>query len=106
MVDMPLLEYASMSFLRERIGLDVPETQLDILARDRYVFGAKRFDRDVDSPIHSIFANSLFNVDKIKAIRDSRKTPIPTLISQPSYANFRLVMNRIAASFLCECWPI
>ena len=71
-VDTALLEYCSMRFLEEKLGLRIPELQLIPLGHHRHAFAVKRFDRVSSKPAHFVSANSVFHLDKVRRMSDSR----------------------------------
>lgn len=87
LVNVPLLEYCSMSFLRENLGLHVPEVKLLSLG-DHDAFAIRRFDKNV----HFISANSLFNQERIRMIEDSKYNPY-------SYCNLATLIRKHCVDF-------
>lgn len=95
LVDVPLLEYASMQFLRQRLGIQTPRTKL-IKLGSKHAFAIERFDHVDAGPQHFISANSLFNQEKIRLIKDSRLNPY-------SYCNLARIMQKHCADFSNDC---
>lgn len=88
LVDIPRLEYATLSLLKNA-GWPVPDVQLKDLGAGRSALLVRRFDRDPARPVHFISANSLFNLSRLRPIRDSRKNPY-------SYVNLAGILRRHA----------
>lgn len=91
LVDVPLLEYCSMQFLKDVLGLNVPETRL-INVGGKNAFAIVRFDGAANSPKHFISANSLFNQDRIRPIEDSKRNPY-------SYCNLASIIRKHCSNF-------
>ncbi|MEX1213548.1 type II toxin-antitoxin system HipA family toxin [Saccharospirillum sp.] len=90
LVDIPRLEYATLALLKDA-GWPVPEVQLKALGAGRSALLVRRFDRDPAQPVHFISANSLFNLARLRPIRDSLKNPY-------SYVNLAGILRRQAAN--------
>lgn len=95
LVDLPRLEFASLQ-LMQHVGFDVPEITLRDLGAGRTAFLSRRFDRESQRPVHFISANSLFNMDRLRPVRDSLKNPY-------SYVNFANIIRRHAANPERDC---
>jgi serine/threonine-protein kinase HipA len=70
-LDIPRLEYASMTFIRDRLGLNVPDCELIELSNGKSVFKIARFDENK----HFASAYSLINQDRVREIRDAKFNP-------------------------------
>lgn len=94
LVDVPLLEYCSMQFLKSELGLDVPDTRL-IPVGDKNAFGIVRFDGEDTVPKHFISAHSLFNQDRIRPIEDSKRNPY-------SYCNLASIIRKHCVNYKAD----
>ena len=95
LVDLPRLEFAALRLMKNA-GFDVPEIALRDLGGGRTAFLSRRFDREPQRPVHVISANSLFNIDRLRAVRDSLKNPY-------SYINLANIIRRHAADPERDC---
>lgn len=94
LVDMPLLEYCSALFLSQKLGINIPPVKL-IQIGGRHAFAVQRFDHGDQGPKHFISANSLFNQDKIRLVKDSRLNPY-------SYCNLAKQIRQHCADFKAD----
>lgn len=94
-MDFPRLEYATMQLMRSA-GFNVPEVRLKLLGQGRTAFMIKRFDRDHGHPVHFISAHSLFNIDRLRRVRDSRYNPY-------SYVNLARILRKHASQPQKDC---
>lgn len=94
LLDMPLLEYCSMLFLKKHLQLNIPEIRLIAMGKT-HAFAIKRFDGSTQQPKHFISANSLFNQDRIRLITDSRRNPY-------SYCNLASLIRKHCKNYLAD----
>lgn len=94
-VDLPRLEYATMT-LMQTAGFHVPEVRLHELGSGQTAFMIRRFDRILGRPVHFISANSLFHLERLRTVRDSRHNPY-------SYVNLARLLRRHAATPEKDC---
>jgi len=94
-MDFSRLEYATMQLMGDA-GLDVPEVRLKPLGQGRAAFMIKRFDRGPGHPVHFISAHSLFNIDRLRSVRDSRYNPY-------SYVNLARILRQHAGQPQRDC---
>lgn len=95
LVDLPRLEFATLQLMKHA-GFFVPEIALRDLGSGRTAFLSRRFDREPKRPTHFISANSLFNIDRLRPVRDSLKNPY-------SYVNLANIIRRHAADPERDC---
>jgi serine/threonine-protein kinase HipA len=96
LVDMARLEYATMSFLRDVLHLRVGDVRLFELGPGKVAYGIRRFDCEPGRPVHFISAHSLFNVEAVRLIRDSRRNAY-------SYINLAGLLRKHAHDFRADC---
>ncbi|WP_347330836.1 type II toxin-antitoxin system HipA family toxin [Marinimicrobium locisalis] len=89
-VDLPRLEYATMR-LMQTAGFHVPEVRLHELGSGQAAFMIRRFDRLPSRPVHFISANSLFHLERLRTVRDSRHNPF-------SYINLARLLRHHASA--------
>src|SRR5690606_6725914 len=70
----PQLEYATMSLLKNVVGLNVPEVKLYSISRNKKCYFIERFDRRGE-PCHFISAYSLFNQDRLRGYESGYDDP-------------------------------
>lgn len=86
--NVPLVEYSTMKLLKA-FGLNVPDLQLIALGDDTHALLIERFDKFPARPVHFISANSLFNIPRIRTVRDSKLNPY-------SYINLARILRKYA----------
>ncbi|MFT5082681.1 MAG: serine/threonine-protein kinase HipA [Lentisphaeria bacterium] len=91
MVDVPLLEYCSMQFLKNVLKLNILQTRL-IQLGEKHAYAVQRFDGSQSAPMHFISANSVFHQDRIRAIEDSKRNPY-------SYCNLAAIIRKHCANY-------
>lgn len=91
-VDTPRLEYASMTFCRDKLGINTPECGIMKLGDDQVAFVIRRFDDHA----HFISAHGLFNQDRVRPIQDSKLNPY-------SYVNLSSILRKHATEFEKDC---
>ncbi|MGD8175535.1 type II toxin-antitoxin system HipA family toxin [Marinimicrobium sp. ARAG 43.8] len=94
-VDIPRLEYATMKLLFQA-GFHVPEVRLEELGNGQTAFLIKRFDRTPGQPVHFLSANSLFNLDRVRTVRDSKLNPY-------SYINLARILRHHSSEPERDC---
>jgi len=95
LVDLPRLEFATLQLMKH-VGFYVPEIALRDLGAGRTAFLSRRFDREPQSPVHFISANSLFNIDRLRPVRNSLQNPY-------SYVNLANIIRRHVADPERDC---
>lgn len=90
--DIPRLEYASMTFLKEYLGLDIPDCELIELPNQKSVFKIARFDEGK----HFASAYALINQDRIREYREARLNPY-------SYFNLANILRKHSKQFEQDC---
>lgn len=97
-VSYPHLEYASMTLLA-KAGLNVPPVQLRPLSNRQWCYLIQRFDKQPDTGLHFISANSLFNVDRLRGYQDAREDPA-------SYVALARILRKFTAKpqQACDEW--
>lgn len=84
------MEHACMRFIQHAFGIQIPEVKLIDLPEGETLFAVKRFDKIPGRPVHFISANSLFNVDRVRPVNDSRHNPY-------SYVNLATALRKYSS---------
>lgn len=81
------MEFACMRFIQSAFSIQIPDVKLVQLTGGESLFAISRFDKIAGRPVHFISANSLFNVDRVRPVNDSRHNPY-------SYVNLATALRK------------
>lgn len=96
LIDIPRVEYASMSLLRN-MGFNVPPVRLVSLSTNKSAFLIRRFDiHNHHVTHHYVSAHALFNINRIRSFADGRYDP-------SGYVSFAKIIRGVSFAGLADC---